>query len=532
MGLNKGGGMKRAIMECRTGALLLFVFLAFFGCGGGGGDSIPPAPPSPVPELPWTTKTSMPTPQYEAAAAAIDGKIYVIGGSNNPKMVQQYDTVTDTWTTKNSSLTDHNASVAAVVGGKIYVVTPSASQQTVEQYDPATDMWTTKSSTPSDRWNTTAAVVGGKIYVIGGYELKTNCGGFACIEVVSSNKVEQYDPATDTWTVKTPLPTAQGTCVAAAVDGKIYAVNSFKDVQSYDPATDTWTTKNPIPTVRSDMVATGVDGKIYVIGGITTVSPTALTTVEQYDPATDTWTTKSPMPTGRYDMAAAVVDGKIYVIGGTQSAVNSLPHEPIGSVERYDPAQDALSRRAWTGKAPMPTARYGMAAAVADTIYVIGGAAGGSILRTVEQYDPATDTWITKSPIPTGRIYPVAAVVSDKVYAIGGSSGSSILRTVEQYDPATDTWTTKSPMPTGRYDMAAAVVDGKIYVIGGTTSLSPTSSKQLSNTTPQRTRGPRKVPYRRDDITSRWLRSTARSTRLEETLGVLPGLTVLNSTIR
>ena len=223
-------------------------------------------------------------------------------------------------------------------------------------------------------WNTAAVVLIGRSTSCRGFGRLTNCGGIACIEEVSSNKVEQYDPATDGWTLNPPLPTARGTCVAAAVDGKVYVVGSFKDVQSYDPATDTWTTKSPMPTARSDMAAAVVDGKIYIIGGTARIGPTALTNVEQYDPATDTWTTKSSMPTARYDMAAAGVDGKIYVIGGTQSEVNSLPHEPIGSVEQYDPAQDAFSRRVWTGKTPMPTARYGIAAAVTDTIYVIGGA--------------------------------------------------------------------------------------------------------------------------------------------------------------
>jgi len=415
----------------------------------------------------WTAKTSMPTPQYNAAAAAVDGKIYIIGGDNSPKMVQQYDIVTDTWTIKKPTLIEHNGSVAAAVEGKIYVITPSNDRQTVEEYDPVTDTWTAKSPTPSDRWNTTVAVVDRKIFIIGGFKLKTNCGGFACIEVISSDQVEQYDPATDRWTVKTSLPMARGTCVAAAVEGKIYVVGSLKDVQSYDPVTDTWGMKSPLPMARSDMAAAVVDGKIYVIGGTTRTGPTALTITEQYDPVTDTWTTKSPMPTARYDMGVAVVDGKVYVLGGTQSEVNSLPHEAIGSVERYDPAQDAFSRRVWAGKAPMPTARYGMAAAFTDTIYVIGGA-GSSILQTVEQYDPATDTWATKNPMPTARYDMAAAVVDGKIYVIGGTTNVSptALQTVEQYDPATDTWAMKSPMPTRRHNFAVAVVDGKIYAIG------------------------------------------------------------------
>ena len=60
------------------------------------------------------------------------------------------------------------------------------------------------------------------------------------------------------------------------------------------------------------------------------------------------------------------------------------------------------------------------------------------------------------------------SVVNGKIYAIGGCDISNIgTSVVEEYDPATDTWTTKSPMPTGRLGLTAGVVNGKIYVIGG-----------------------------------------------------------------
>ncbi|HEX3044417.1 MAG TPA: galactose oxidase, partial [Bacillota bacterium] len=41
---------------------------------------------------------------------------------------------------------------------------------------------------------------------------------------------------------------------------------------------------------------------------------------------------------------------------------------------------------------------------------------------------------------------------------------------VEEYNPATDTWTTKTPMSAAKSGCAAVVVDGKVYVIGGTNS--------------------------------------------------------------
>ena len=124
----------------------------------------------------------------------------------------------------------------------------------------------------------------------------------------------------------------------------------------------------------------------------------------------------------------------------------------------------------WIAKAPMPTARYALAAAVVnDKIYAIGGRSdNGAFLSTNEEYDPSTNTWTTKAPMPTAKAVLAAAVVNNKIYAIGGfSDNGAVLYTNEEYYPSTNTWTTKAPMPTARYALDAAVVNDKIYAIGG-----------------------------------------------------------------
>ncbi|MHC4707177.1 MAG: Kelch repeat-containing protein [Planctomycetota bacterium] len=278
-----------------------------------------------------------------------------------------------------------------------------------------------------------------------------------------------------TWTAKAPMPTARTMFSASAVDGKIYAIGGSRTsgsstssaVEQYDPVTDTWTTKAPMPTARQWLSTSTVNGKIYAFGGVPRTYQPALSTVEEYDPATDTWTEKAPMPTARTVISTSVADGKIYAIGGfvrpgvwTQEKVTSV-------VEAYDPATDT-----WTTKAPMPTARGFLATGVVNgKIYAIGGAtyAGGGTLSTVEEYDPATDTWTTKAPMPMARTtFLAASTVNGIIYVIGGARGGSTLSTVEAYDPATDTWTTKAPMPTARAFLATSAVNGKIYAIGGT----------------------------------------------------------------
>jgi len=281
----------------------------------------------------------------------------------------------------------------------------------------------------------------------------------------------------DTWTVKSPIPTARSFFSASTVDGKIYAIGGVGGrsvVEEYDPATDTWTTKAPMPTRRQWLSTSVVNGKIYVFGGTPYSYQPALSTVDVYDPATDTWTEKvpMPMPTARFTLSTSVVDGKIYAIGGILRTTQSGPETPSSAVEEYDPATDT-----WTTKAPMPTARGMLSTSVVDgKIYAIGGIFYnlGNALSTVEVYDPMKDTWTTKSPMPTARaIFSSTSVVNGIIYVIGGANplvwgpDEMAFSTVEAYDPVFNTWTEKTSMPRANTGLATSVVNGKIYAIGG-----------------------------------------------------------------
>jgi N-acetylneuraminic acid mutarotase/sugar lactone lactonase YvrE len=275
--------------------------------------------------------------------------------------------------------------------------------------------------------------------------------------------------AEDTWTRKADMPTSRWGLCSGVVDGKIYCIgggqqpysNYLSTVEVYDPKTSTWTKKADMPTGRAFAWANVVNGKIYVVGG-SPRNDTSTSTVEEYDPVTDTWTRKADMPTARTWFSTSVVNGKIYAISGGYTT------NPA-AVEEYDPATDT-----WTRKANMPTARELFSTSAVDgKIYVIGGviagAAAGPAISTVEEYDPATDTWTRKANIPTARMGVSTCVVNGKIYAIGGSPGNwaPVISTVEEYDPVTDTWATKSDMPTARLMLSTGVVDGKIYAIGG-----------------------------------------------------------------
>jgi hypothetical protein len=160
----------------------------------------------------------------------------------------------------------------------------------------------------------------------------------------------------------------------------------------------------------------------------------------------NSWLTRPPMLESA-GMAVAV-DGKIYAIGAI--------------TQEYDPVT-----LTWTKKASMLNPIGGGIAVYQNKIYVISDSQN-------QVYDVATDTWASKTAMPTWRIGVQANVVGDKIYVIGGGVDieSDIITNVnEAYDPATDTWSAKEPIPTPVYDYASAVVDNKIYIIGGSEKL-------------------------------------------------------------
>jgi N-acetylneuraminic acid mutarotase len=296
----------------------------------------------------WRMAAPMPTKRTEVAVAALDGKVYVVGGFEKPSL---------------GNVTS-------------FAITPS-----VEVYDPATDRWTAKSPMPAGLHHVGIGVVGGRLYVIGGYSKS----GLSVWNPVAT--VYAYDPATDRWTERAPMPTARGALSVTEYDGKLYAIGGFNrkanntQVEVYDPGRNEWTTAAPLPTSRDHLAAATAAGKIYAMGGrLNGDYSKNLTVVEMYDPVSNRWKRASDLPTARSGITAAVIEGKIYVMGGEGAAGT------FNENEAYDPVRDV-----WQRMAPMPTARHGLGSAVVQgRMYVISGGStpGGSFSDLNEVFTP------------------------------------------------------------------------------------------------------------------------------------------------
>ena len=219
-------------------------------------------------------------------------------------------------------------------------------------------------------------------------------------------------------------------------------------------------TSKPTPGLFDGGCVTASNGMIYTISGDGTN--------EMYDPITDTWTTKTSMPTSRWAFGITSYQNKIYVIGGCSRNYEGVLKDALGVNEVYDIVTDT-----WETKTPMPTHRGGLCTeVVAGKIYAIGGFEPidnwfnfdwEDLPPTNEVYDIATDTWSSKTPFYRDLLGSV--VIDNKIYVITHMYSLAI------YDTKTDIWSLGDTIPFYVRSMVGAttgeLAPKRLYVIGG-----------------------------------------------------------------
>jgi N-acetylneuraminic acid mutarotase len=288
------------------------------GCGdegaGGGGPGT------------WSTHAPLSLgPRQEMGVAALDGRVFVVGGfdgSGQPvATVEAYDPATDRWAQRASLPAPlHHVNLAAV-NGRLYVVgglsgASFGASGTTLLYDPAADAWSPLNSMPAgtERGASGVAVLGdGRIVVAGGLR-----GG------VSVPDASVFDPASGSWSPLQPLAVARDHLAAATVGGRVYAVTGRSAgvlkaaLEMLDPATGSWGRRADIPTARGGVAAAELSGRLVVLGGEGNRADPAgvFHQTESYDPAVDGWRTDTPMRTARHGIGAAVIGNRLFVPGG------------------------------------------------------------------------------------------------------------------------------------------------------------------------------------------------------------------------
>ena len=208
-----------------------------------------------------------------------------------------------------------------------------------------------------------------------------------------------------------------------------------------------------------------LNGKLYVVGGyVHDWAPT--NAVYEYDPADDRWRERAPMPTPRGALAAAVIDGRIHAVGGVGGAGR------IGRAATRARTKSTI-RRPTNGRRARPcrpraiTWRWPRRGDGSTPSAAASTATMGATWRQTRAYDPATDRWQPGAPLPTARSGIAASVLGGRIVVVGGEAPAGTFNQVEAYDPTSDAWSAYARMPTARHGLGSAAVGGKMYVISG-----------------------------------------------------------------
>lgn len=189
----------------------------------------------------------------------------------------------------------------------------------------------------------------GRIYSLGG-----GPGELANSSSRNSNHVERYLAGVDTWETLAPMPAAAADA-AAVYDGMghILVIGGISEigttrltfVQQYDIATDTWSLSAvaDLPVgVSSARAIVGADGKIYLVGGRDGPIAAGATRNEVlvYNPSTNEWSPGPSLNIARQDFGIVLAnDEYIYAIGGVNDTGGT------NTVERIHPTSCPVFNR-------------------------------------------------------------------------------------------------------------------------------------------------------------------------------------------
>jgi N-acetylneuraminic acid mutarotase len=286
-----------------------------------------------------------------------------------------------------------------------------------------TSGWSFRAPMPSPRAGAAVVAFEGKIWVIGG----RTAGGSV------TDRVERYDPATDTWETNLPELRDERVNGAAVVFGDRVVVtggrdadgNVLKDAEYFDRADNRWRSFPNLRREREGHAMVVLNGQIYAAGGVNRVDQITSST-EFYNASDGNWNDYPDwaLDVPRASFATVEVDGAAYSIAGFST------FGPLGLVQRYEVNGGA------TAMASLDPVRGGHAAAVRNRqIFVLGGRGSGNFAYdNASFYDVDTNAWTILPPLQVAREAAGAATVGSEVYVLGGyTAGGQVTGTVEMF---------------------------------------------------------------------------------------------------
>ena len=298
---------------------------------------------------------------------------------------------------------------------------------------------------------------------------------------VVQNVKPAASPAALSWTRLADAPRAVSEAQGAVVGDKLYVFGGFNTdlstvalCSAYDPSANRWSALADMPE-QITHGAVAVDGDtVYVAGGFVGHHPGPQTAhVWKYSVSANRWSAGVSLPAARGAGALVRLGRTLHFFGGVERDLTNLNVYKRDSPEHWVFNLDGGST--WTSAAPLPNPRNHTAGTVLNgLIYALGGQhlgdEQGGEQASVQSYDPATNSWTERAPLPLplGHINSSTVIFEGRIVVIAGVTMKSLeVANVSAYDPASDAWSALPPLPEARQSPVAGVVDGRLVVTTG-----------------------------------------------------------------
>jgi len=286
----------------------------------------------------WSASAPMLRPHAAHTATLLEnGKVLVVAGRStggDSTAAELYDPAHNLWSPGGNIIVARTTHKALLLrSGKVLIwggFGPAGVNPPAELYDPDANGWSVIPATNEHFINDANVLPDGRILALG--DIENYSFQFAGI----------FDPVTSVWTSVRRPPVSMAFSVALS-NGNVlfygnYAPGNPRLAEEYDPATNTWSLTSAMRVALFGQPILLRDGRVLVTGSAMNVEPgcgSGCPNAEVFAPSDGSWTLTKPMAIDRGEQSTTLLaDGRVLVAGGF------IPPNPDtnAAVEIFDPA--------------------------------------------------------------------------------------------------------------------------------------------------------------------------------------------------
>jgi len=267
----------------------------------------------------WERAASLSQRRSYIAAAELGSHVYAAGGmvgeTGRPlASLTRFDPDANRWDVLRRLPVATRAAAAAALEGRLYVTggtTAEGNTAATWAYDPETEEWTARAPLPVAVFNHAAVALGDRLYVLGGFS-----------EGRERRDVFAYDADRDAWERVGQMPRATHAFGAVAFEDELWVLGGrrgedvLREVWVFDPETGSW---REGPTMPRGMELLGADVEGDEIHAVWE------SVYQVYDASEERWRDGPTPLVTRHALEAFVLDGWLYTVGGCTTELRDSP---------------------------------------------------------------------------------------------------------------------------------------------------------------------------------------------------------------